>query len=153
MFRFVLPSIAVSAAIATATNRLSRGPVAIAASRLIRWSVPTADVVAVAATNVRVAVEIIVPVNVDVVAAPTAPPAPTPAPERPHGDANAKRDRQTSGIISGRRIVNRRIRIEGGTVYHDRIVRGYIHDLWICLFNYDHALAFDDFGFHPLLLS
>jgi len=77
VLRVVLPSITCPSA---ATNRLSRGAVACttATNWLIRWPVPPADVAAVAATNIRVAVEIVVSIDGDVVVA--AHPHPQPQP-------------------------------------------------------------------------
>src|SRR4029077_4458315 len=116
------------------TNRLSRGAVACTPSWLIRWPVPTADVVAVAATNVRVTVEIVVSVDCDiVVSAPAAAPAPTTAPKRAHHYADAERDCHTCCVVSRWRIVNRRVGVVGGTVHHDGIIRRHINNLGIRL--------------------
>src|ERR1700756_3021037 len=105
MLRVVLPA-GVSAAISSA------------ASWLIGWAVSAPNVVAVAATDIRVTVKIIVIVNVDVVVpAPAATPAPAAAPERPHHHANTERDCQSSGIVSGRRIVNGRVGIDRRAVH------------------------------------
>jgi hypothetical protein len=64
--------------------------VSIPASRLIRWAVPVANVGAVAAVNIRVADEIIIVIDVDVISAPSASPAPTAAPSRSNRQSNSK---------------------------------------------------------------
>ena len=126
-------------------------------------STNSADVPAIAATrdrvcgavapiDVRVAIEIVVHVDVDVVMPPSATPAPTAAPERPHHDADAKRNRNSRGVVAGRRVVDRRVGIYRGTVYHHGVVRRYIHDLRIRLFDHDHTFAFDDLRLYFLLL-
>src|SRR5258706_10651587 len=122
------------------------------AAWLLRWPVSAPYVVAVATTNIRVPVEIVVVIDVDVVVAAPAP-APAAAPGRPHHHANAKRNRQSRSVVSRRRIVNGRVGIHRRAVHHDRIIRRYIHDLWIGLFDHDHTLVLDDFGFYLLLLG
>ena len=65
--------------------------VSIPASRLIRWAVSVPNVVAVAAANIRVADEIVVVINVNVVSTPPASPAPTAAaPSRSDRKSNSK---------------------------------------------------------------
>jgi hypothetical protein len=110
----------------------------------------TADTAATTA-DVRIPIEIIVVVDVDVTIAPAATPAPAASPKSPHHDANAKCNSDASGIVSPRRIVNGRIRIEWGAPNHHGVVRWHIDDLGIGLFDYDHALILDDPGFHLLL--
>src|SRR6266480_2986182 len=114
------------------------------ATGLLRWAVSTPNIVAVAA-DVRVTVEIVV------VVAPAAAPAPTAAPKCPHHHSNAERNRQPGGVVSCRGIVNRRVGVKGCTPNHQGVIRRYINDLWIRLFNNDHTLVLDDFRFHPLL--
>src|SRR5207249_7533231 len=110
MLRIVLP-VGISAAVSPA------------ARWLIRRAVSAPDVVAVATANIRVTVEIIVVVDVDVVvAAPTASPAPAAAPKRPHHYANAKSDCHSRGVVSHRRVVNGRVRIDRRSVDHDGII-------------------------------
>src|SRR5437764_585250 len=112
------------------------------------------DVVAVARSHVRVAIEIVVAVDVDsIVAAPAAAPDPTPTPKRAHCDADAKRNCQACGVVSRRRIVNGRVRIKRSAIHNHRIIRRHIHNLRIGLFDQDHAVAFDDFRVHLLLLA
>src|SRR5246127_5011157 len=124
-----------------------------AAGDWIRWPVP-AKVVTIAATNIRVAIEIVVSVDSDVVvAAPSTAPTPTAAPERPHHHTHAERNRHTRGIVARRRIIDRRVRIVCRTVHHDGIIRRHIDHLRIRLFDDDHALVFDDFRFYFLLLG
>jgi hypothetical protein len=126
VFRVVLPLIA-----AAATNRLSRGAVAIPANGLIRRPVSTGSVVSIAVANVvaippsdvRVPVEVVVVIDVDIiVATPAAAPTPTAAPERAHHHANAERDRHSGGVVSGRWIVDWWVRVDWRAVYHDRII-------------------------------
>jgi hypothetical protein len=119
----------------------------------IRGAIAAADVVAVAAVNVRISVEVVVVVDIDVVvAAPSATPSPTAAPKRAHHDANTKGDCHACGVVSRWRIVDRRVRINGRAVHHDRIIRGHVHDLRIRLLDDDYALIFDDLRFYFLLL-
>jgi hypothetical protein len=140
MLRIVFPA-AISAASASATW-------------LLRWAVSASNVVAVATADIRIAIEIVVVIDVDViVAAPAAAPTPAAAPERPHHHANAKRNRYSCGIVSRRWIINRRVGIDRRAVHDDGIIRRDINDLWISLFDHDHTLALDDFGFHLLLLG
>jgi len=49
-----------------------------------------------------------------IVAAPATTPTPAPAPERPHHHANPKRNRQSRGVVSRRRIINGRGGMTGG---------------------------------------
>ncbi len=122
--------------------------------RLLRWAVSAANIVAVAPTNIRVAVKIVVVVYVDVVvAAPAAAPAPATAPERPHHHANAERNRYSRGIVSRWGIVDGWVGINWRTVDHDRIIRRDIHDLRIRLFHDDYAFVLDNPGFDLLLLG
>jgi hypothetical protein len=122
------------------------------ATWLLRWTVSASYVVAVA--NIRVSVEIIVVIDVDgVVAAPAGAPTPATAPERSHRHPNAEGNRHSCGIVSCGRIVNGRVGVDGRTVNHYRIIRGYVDDLWVGLLDHDHTLALDDFGFHLLLLG
>jgi hypothetical protein len=97
--------------------------------------------------------EIIAVVDIDAVAAPATTPAPAATPKRSHHDSDAKRDRDAGSIVTPRRIVNRRIGINGRPVDDDRIVRRYVHHLRIGLFDHDDAFVFYDLGFHRLLLS
>src|SRR5438067_5150154 len=92
--------------------------------------------------DIATPVEIIEVIDVNVVVAPPAAPAPTPAPERSHHHAKPERNRCAGGVITPRRIVNRRIWIVRRTVHDHRIVGRYIHYLRIGLLNYDDALVF-----------
>jgi hypothetical protein len=104
--------------------------------------------------NVRVTVEIVIAIDSDIVVAPpgSAPP-PTTAPGRPHGHTHTERNRHSRGVVPWWRIVNGRIGINWRPVHHNGIVGRYINDLRVGLFDHDHALAFDDFGFHLLLFG
>jgi hypothetical protein len=109
---------------------------------------------AVAAVYVAVAVEIVIVVDRNVVvAAPPAAVTPASAPRCSHGKADSERNRHSRGIVSWRRIVDWGVGIDRWAVDHDRIIRWYIHDLWISLFDHDHTLALDDFGFDLLLFG
>jgi hypothetical protein len=82
MLRIVLPagvSSTANAAVAAATRLLGR-------------TVTAAKVAPVAAANVRVAIEIVVVIDGDVVVTPAAAPAPTATPECSHHDADAERN-------------------------------------------------------------
>jgi hypothetical protein len=106
----------------------------------------------VAPADVRVAVEIVVVIDGDVVVTPAASPSPSATPERPHHDADANRDRHPGCVVARRRVVNGRIRIYRRAINHGWIVGRHIDDLRIRLFDDDRALAFDDLGFYLLLL-
>jgi hypothetical protein len=108
----------------------------------------------VAAANVGIAIEIIVVIDIDgVVAAPAAPIAPTATPHCAHRDTNAERYRHPRRIVSGRRVVNRRIGVHRWSIHHDWIVRRYVHHLRIRLLDDNRALVFDDLGLYFLLLT
>ena len=118
-------------------------PVTVAASRPIR------DVL-----SVGVSYEVVVVIDVDiVVAAPPAVVAPSATPSRSHCDADAKRNRHPRGVITGGRISNRRIRISWCAVHHGRVITGNINNFRTGLLDHDDLLAFDQLGFHFLLLT
>jgi hypothetical protein len=118
----------------------------------IRGTCAAVDVVAVAAIDIRIPVEVIVVVDIDVVvAAPSTIPSPTTAPERSHHDTNTKGDRHAGSVIPRWRIVDRRVGIDRRTVHHDRIISRYIHDLRIRLLDDDYTLAFDNLRLYFLL--
>ena len=108
---------------------------------------------AIACADVRVAIEIVVAIHVDVVAAPPAVPAITPAPERSHRHADTERDCHPCGVIPCRRIVDWRIGIHWRTVHGDGIVGRHIHDLWARRLDYDYTLVIDSLRLHFLLLG
>jgi hypothetical protein len=121
---------------------------------LLRWAVSAPNIVAVAPTNIRIAVEIVVVVYIDVViSTPAASPPPAASPGRSHHHANAQRNGQSCGIVSRRRIVNGWVGIDWSAVHYDRIIGRYIHNLWISLFDHDYVFALDDLGFDLLLLG
>jgi hypothetical protein len=123
-----------NAAYSTHTTRAAAGE--------LRWTV-----------NIRIAVEVVVVVDRDVVAAPAATTAPAAAPEGAHHDADAERDRQSCCVVSRGRVVDRRIWVYRRSVYDRGIVGGHIDDLGIRLLNDNRALVLDDLRFHLLLLS
>jgi hypothetical protein len=112
----------------------------------------TANATCSAAAQVSVPGEVVIVVYIDrVVTAPSAAITPTSTPEGAHGDANAKRDRQSGGIIS--RIVNWRIGIvRSHAPYIDGVIRWHVNDLRIGLFDYDYTLLLNDPCFYLDLL-
>jgi hypothetical protein len=94
----------------------------------------------IAATNICIAIKVVIAINVDVVAAPPAVPAITPAPERSHRHTDTERDRHPCGVIPWRRIVDRWIRIYRRTVHRDGIVGRHVHDLWARRLDNDYTL-------------
>src|SRR5277367_328689 len=125
-----------------------------AASRLVRRAVPTVDVVAVAAVDIAVAIEIVIVVDrYVVVAAPPAAVAPTSSPRRSHRKANSEGNRHPRRVIPHRWIGDRRIWVDWRTVHHGRIVAGHINDLWIGLLDDDDLFRFHNFCFYLLLFS
>src|SRR5262249_17985255 len=111
------------------------------------------NLIAIAAVNVCIPVEIVIDVHVDVAATPTATPPPTDAPEGAHRKPNPEGHRRR-GIRPSviRRIVDIWIRIYRRTVDVNGIVRRHIDDFRIRLFDHDHLLAFDHLRLHRLLL-
>jgi len=113
-----------------------------------------APIHAVAAVDVGIAIEIVIVVDRDVViTTPSAAPAPASAPGGPHRQSHAKGDRHACCVIAGRRVIDRRIRIDWGAVHHGWVVGGYVNNLWICLLNHDDLFRFDYLCLHLLLLS
>jgi hypothetical protein len=108
---------------------------------------------AIAATNICIAIKVVVAINVDVVAAPPAVPAIPPAPERSHRHADTERDGHPCGVIPWRRIVDGGIRIHRRTVHDGGVVGRHIHDLWARRLDYDYTLVIDRLLFDLLLLS
>ena len=118
-------------------------PVVAAAGRPIRHVLP-----------IGVVYEGVVSIDSDVVVAtPPAVVAPSAAPSRPHCDPDSKRNRHTGGIISGWRISDGWIRISRRAVHHGWVIAGDIYDFRAGLLNNNDLLAFDDLGFHFLLLT
>jgi hypothetical protein len=133
MLRIVLPVIAPSAA----------------ASWLVRRAITVVYVVAVAAVYVAVAVEIVIVVNRDVVVAtPAAAPAPTSVNGGSNHHSDAKRNRHSRCIISGRRVVDWRIWIRRGAINDYRVIAGNVDDLRIGLLNHNDTLAFHNLRFY-----
>src|SRR5262249_51847109 len=93
---------------------------------------PPADVVAIAAADVGVAVKVVIHVDVDIPMTPAATPSPATSPSPAHRDSYSKRDR--SGRIRRsvvRRIINIRIWIHRWSPDINRVIRRYIDDFWI----------------------
>src|SRR5580704_14122530 len=89
------------------------------------------------AANVRVAIEIVMMVDVDVIATPARATTPTTAPECAHHDPNAERQEQAACVVTGRRIVNRWIGVNRRAVHNNRIVGRDVYHLGIGLFDDD----------------
>ena len=106
----------------------------------------------IAGADIRVAIEIVVAVHIDVVAAPPAVPAITSTPERSHRHTNAERECHPCCVIPCRRIVDWRIRIHRSTVHGDGIIGGHVHDLRTRRLDDDYALVIDRLRLHLLLL-
>ena len=95
---------------------------AIAAPKIAAITAPK-RINSIATTDICIAIEVVVAVNVDIATAPTAPPSPTTTPKEAHRYSHSKRDR--SGRVPGsvvRRIVDVRIWINRRTPNVSRIV-------------------------------
>jgi len=105
--------------------------------------------------DIRVADEIVVVVDIDVIvtAAPTTVPAPASAPCGTHCDADSKRYRHAGGVIARRRVVDGGVRIDGRTINYRRIVCGHINHFRTGLLDYDDLLVFYNLGLNFLLLA
>ena len=116
----------------------------------------TASIHAVAAADVRVAVEIVVYVDGNIIVSPAAAIAPTAMISGSHCHTDTESNGHPGHVSAGWRrwwIDNRRIRINGRTVDDGRIVSRHIDDLRVGLLNDNDLLALDNFCFHFLLLS
>jgi len=89
--------------------------------------------------DVRVAVEVVVVVDGDVVVSPTGVPPPATTPGRAHRNADPKRDRCAGGVVTRRRIVDGRIGIHGRPIHGHRVVRRHVHHLGVRLLDDDHV--------------
>ena len=105
-----------------------------------------------AIADVGIAVEIVVIVDVDLIAPPTTTP-PAAAPGSPHGHSNSERNRHPRGVIPRRGIVDWRIGIGGRAVNHCGVVTRNVDHLRIRLLNNNHLFIFDGLRFHLLLLG
>ena len=65
---------------------------------------------------------LVVHIHVDVAVAPSGIPTPAPAPGGSQGDTGPERNRRSRRIISWGRVVDRRIRIDRGTIDDGRVV-------------------------------
>jgi hypothetical protein len=81
---------------------------------------------------------LVVHVNVDVAAAPSAIPTPASTPCCSQGNSGSECNRCPGGVISGRWISNRRIRISRRAVNYGWIVRGNINDVGVGLLHHDN---------------
>lgn len=77
--------------------------------------------------------------------------APSPAPECAHCDSDTERDCHARRIVSGWRIGDRGVRIDGRSVNHGRVVARYVNNLRACLLHNDHSLRLDGLDFNFLL--
>ena len=103
-----------------------------------------------ATVDVRVPIEVVVVVHIDIVVSPAGIPAPPAAPRRTHRDPDAKRDGRASRIRPHGRVVNRRIRVHRRSVHYDRVVGGDVHHLRVRLFNHVDVPAFNQLCFYHL---
>jgi hypothetical protein len=109
---------------------------------------------AVAAVDIRVAVEIIVVVYGDVVvAAPAAAIAPTTAPCRSHGQPHTEGNRHACGVIARRRIVDRRIGINWRSIHDHGVIAWNIDNFRIGLLDNHHLFGFHYLGLYRLLVG
>src|SRR5580700_11917291 len=136
MLRIVLPVVA-------AAGRQGAGPVDIAC----------VDVSPIDIRVVVVAYVIIVDVDVDVAASPATVIAPTAAVIGTDGKSDPEGDRNARSVITGRRVVNRRIGVDGRSVNDNGIIGRHINDLWIGLLNDNYGLRLYDLRLHGLLLG
>src|SRR5271156_3873044 len=136
MLRIVLPVVA-------AAGRQGAGAIYIA-----RVDVPSIDI-----RVVVVAYVIIVDVNVDVTAPPPTVIAPTAVVIGTDGEPDPEGDRNARSIITGRGVVNRRIRVDGRSVNGHGIIGRHINDLWVGLLNDHDGLRFYYLSFHRLLFG
>src|SRR6476620_365553 len=99
--------------------------------------------------------KVVVVIDIDVVTtpAPSAIPAPTTTPCRSHGDSYAKRNSHAGCVVSRRRIINRRVRIDWRSIDNRRVVGWDIDDFWFRLFDDDDLLILDNLRFDFLLIA
>ena len=136
MLRIVLPVVA-------AAGRQGAGPVYIA-----RVDVPSIDIRVVIVADV-----VVVDINVDVAVSPPAVVTPTAVVVRTDGEPDPKGDRNARSVITGWRVVNRRIGVDGRSINDHGIIGRHVNDLWIGLLNDNYGLRFYYFRFHSLLLG
>jgi hypothetical protein len=91
--------------------------------------------------------------DVIVAATPSAPIAPAAAPRGPHCDPDTERYRHPRRVVAWRRICDWWIRVDRWSIHHDRVVAGDVHDLRVCLLDYDNRLALYYLRFHFLLIA
>src|SRR5690348_4763607 len=88
---------------------------------------------------VLVANEGVVVVDVDFAVSPAG--APGAAPGRAHGYTDTEGEgHRADGIVVGRGIVDRRVRVVRRAVNHRRVVLRYVHHFGILLLDHDHLL-------------
>src|SRR5580658_1528131 len=136
MLRIVLPVVA-------AAGRQSAGPVDIA-----RVYVPSIDIRVVVVADAGVS-----DINVDVTMPPTAVVTPTATIVGTDGEPDSEGNRNSRSVITGRRVVNRRVRVDGRSVNNHGIVGRHIDDLWVGLLNDNYSLRLYYLRFHSLLLG
>jgi hypothetical protein len=104
-------------------------------------AIPTVVVVAISTVvdvrSVVVVYKIVVIVEGDVVvASPVGVVTPASTPCRPRRHSDSEGDCHSCGVVSRRRIGDRRIRVDRRTVNHYRVVTGYVENLWVGLLNH-----------------
>ena len=96
-------------------------------------AIPSLYVVhAITAADIRVAIEVVIHIDVDVITSPTAPPAPAAAsPCSADCHSHTEGDRTRCNYCSGRIwwVVNRWVWIDRRTINNRRVVRGNINNL------------------------
>src|ERR1700740_1901987 len=136
MLRIVLPVVA-------AAGRQGAGPVDIA-----RVDVPSIDIRVVVVADI-----IIVDVKVYVAVPPPAVVTPTATVVGTNGEPDPEGNRNACSVITGRRVINRRIGVDGRSVNDHRIIGRHINDLWVGLLNDYYGLRLYYLGFHRLLFG
>src|SRR5258705_14009623 len=78
--------------------------------------------IAVTTADVCVSVEIIIVVDVDLVVAAPAAVSPSATPSGTHGHSDSKRNRHPSRVVAGRRVSNRWVWVNRGSVVYRRVI-------------------------------
>jgi hypothetical protein len=108
--------------------------------------------IAVTTADVRVSVEIIVVVDGNVVVTAPAAVSPSATPSSTHGHSDSKRNCHTRRVVTGRRVGNRWVWVNRGTVYCRRVIAGDVDHFWARLFDDDDGLIFYNLCLHFHLL-
>ena len=125
----------------------------VVAPAAVATAVTAVDVVAVPTVDVCVTIIIVIIIYRDVVIAAPAAVAPAATPSCSHGHSDSKRNRHARRVVAGRRIVDRWIWVNGGTVDYRRVIARNINNLWVCLLNNHNGLALDNLRLYLHLLT